>query len=249
MSEPRPIITRCLGSWRSAVAAVALGIFVVVGMGAERAASRSAPVGGTLRVAAPTDLPSLDPALARPLANATWYATCATLTVFRDAGAPAGLTTRPEAAAGPPRVSPDGRTYVFTVRRGLRFSDGSRLTAANFARALGRVLDPTMQSYGASLFADVKRVDANGERLVIGRRRPGGALTTRLALPFACPVPLGFPVAPGGVPLMVGSGPYYTARHDPDQLLVLERNPYYRGSRPHYVDRVVITVGGDLDAD
>src|SRR5262245_12266898 len=115
MSATRPITTRCLGSWRSGVAAVALGIVVVVGMGAERAASRSAPVGGTLRVAAPTDLPSLDPALARPLANATWYATCATLTAFRDAGAPAGLTTRPEAAAEIGRASCRERVEMWVV--------------------------------------------------------------------------------------------------------------------------------------
>jgi peptide/nickel transport system substrate-binding protein len=48
---------------------------------------------------------------------------------------------------------------------------------------------------------------------------------------------------------MVGSGPYYIARHDPDRSLALARNPYYRGSRPHRVDRIVMTFGGDLDDD
>src|SRR5262249_23692205 len=185
--------------------AVAAAFVLVLGLGADRAPSRSTPGGGTLLVVAPTDLPSLDPALARPLANATWYATCATLTAFRDAPAPAGLTTRPEAAAGPPRVSADGRTYVFTVRRGLRFSDRSPRPAANLARALGRVLDPAMQSYWAYALSDVRRIRASGHRLVIELRGPSGDLTTRLALPFACPVPLGFPIDPAGVPLMVGS--------------------------------------------
>jgi len=204
---------------------------------------------GTLRVAAPLDVPSLDPALARPLSYATWYATCATLMAFRDVPAPRGLTVRAEAAVGPPKVSRDRRTYVFTVRRGLRFSNGSPLRAANYARALGRVLNPAMQSYGAGLFSDVKRVRATGDRLRIELRKPTSDLPTRLALPFACPVPLGFPADPAGIPLMVGSGPYFVARHDADRLLVLERNRYYRGSRPHRVDRVVVTVGGDLDED
>jgi peptide/nickel transport system substrate-binding protein len=233
-------------SW-FAVAGVAVVLSLALGLGAARGTgSRS---GGTLRVVQPVDFASLDPALARPLSAAVWYATCATLTAFRDAPAPAGLTTRPEAAAGPPQVSKDGLTYVFTVRQGLRFSDGSPLTAANFATALARVLDPAMQSYWAYVLSDVTRFRANGQRLVIELSRPSGDLTTRLALPFACPVPLGFPVDPAGVPLMVGSGPYYIASHDPDRSLVLARNPYYRGSRPHWVDRVVITVGGDLNAN
>jgi peptide/nickel transport system substrate-binding protein len=222
---------------------------VVVGSDAGSGPAMTLSGGGTLRVVSPLDLPSLDPALARPLSYATWYATCATLTAFPDAPAPAGLLPEPEAAAGPPTVSGDGRTYVFSIRPGLRFSDGSPLVAGNFARALGRVLDPVMQSYGAHLYADVQRVEAKGLRLVIVLSKPSGDLLTRLALPFACPVPLGFPVDPAGVPLLVGSGPYYIARHDPDQLLVLERNRFYRGPRPQRVDRVVMTIAGDLNSD
>src|SRR5215831_2144664 len=245
----RKLFVRRAWSCAAALALLALLAAAAVGLGSEAARGGRTSGGGTLLVVSPTDLASLDPALARPLSYATWYATCATLTAFRDAPAPAGLRTRPEAADGPPRISNNGRRYVFTVRRGLRFSDGSPVTAANFARALDRVLDPAMQSYWAYVLSDVREVRANGQRLVIELRRPSGDLTTRLALPFACPVPLAFPVDPAGVPLMVGSGPYYIAEHDPDQRLVLARNPYYRGARPHRVDRVVISIGGDLDSD
>jgi len=205
--------------------------------------------GGTLVVATPLAWSSLDPAVARPATAALWYATCATLTAFPDAAAPAGLIPRPEAAAGAPKISRDGRTYVFTVRRGLRFSDGSPLTAGNFARALGRVLNPAMASPGARLFPDVKRVWATGLKLHIELAKQSGDLTTRLALRFACPVPLGFPVDPAGVDLVAGSGPYYIARFVPGSLIVLKRNRYYRGTRPHHVDRVLVTIGGDVDDD
>ncbi len=104
-----------------------------------------------------------------------------------------------------------------------------------------------MGSPGARWFADVKRVSASGLRLRIELKKPSGDLTTRLALPFACPVPLGFPVDAAGVDLTVGSGPYYIARFVPDSLVVLGRNRYYQGTRPHYVDRVVVTMGGDID--
>jgi peptide/nickel transport system substrate-binding protein len=226
---------------------VAVAAVLLVAFSAAGTTSRS---GGTLLVATPLDFPSLDPAASKPAAAAIWYATCAMLMGFPDKPAPHGLIPRPEAAASPPEVLGGGRTYIFKVRRGLRFSDGSPLTAANYARALGRVLSPAMASYGAGLFSDVERVvKEKGNKLRIDLRKPSGDLTTRLALPFACPVPLGFPIDPAGVNLTVGSGPYYIARFVPDSQVVLGRNRYYQGTRPHNVDRVVVTMGGDVDTD
>jgi peptide/nickel transport system substrate-binding protein len=216
--------------------------------GASSGADRGAKVaGGTLRVASPVDVGGFDPALARPIAYAVWYPICTPLMMFSDSAGADAYKLRPEAAERPPTVTRDGRTYVFTIRKGLRFSDGTRLTAANFAVALRRVLNPAMQSEAATWFADVKQIAAAGRRLRITLRRPSGDLTMRLASPFACPVPVGFPVDAAGVSLTVGSGPYYVARHVPNKLIVLERNRYYRGARPHHVDRIVATIGGDLD--
>jgi peptide/nickel transport system substrate-binding protein len=249
-------------SRRSAVALVVLGVGLALSLGAEDVPGKTGRDGGTLLVITPpppngfggTGSSSLDPALT-PVQEGSrpwviWYATCATLMAFPDRPAPEGLIPKPEAAVGPPAISRDRRTYVFRVRRGLRFSDGSPLTARNFARALGRVLNPLMGSTGAFLFSDVRRVSVRGLALRIELTKPSGDLTTRLALPFACPVPPGFPVDPAGVDLTgVGSGPYYIARYVPDSVIVLKRSRYYRGSRPHHVDRVVVRIGGDIDDD
>jgi peptide/nickel transport system substrate-binding protein len=205
--------------------------------------------GGTLRVITPILFPSLDPALTKPAVRFYWYATCATLMAFRDQPAPAGFRIRPEAAVGPPKVSNGGRTYVFRVRRGWRFSDGSRLTAANFKKALDRVRNPVMASPGAGLFSDVSHVSAKGLRLRIDLNEADADLPMRLALPFACPVPLDFPVDPAGVDLTVGSGPYYIAQVVPDSMVVLAQNRYYRGSRPHKVDSIVARYTGDMNSD
>jgi peptide/nickel transport system substrate-binding protein len=243
--------TRWVAPRRPAVMLVMSGavLALAVGDASGRAAAVPRAGGGTLRVITPLPPRTLDPALARPVSYARWYATCATLMAFPDAAGAAGFHVRPEAAAAPPRISRDRRTYVFTVRSGLRFSDGSPLTAANFALALRRVLDPAMQSDGAFLFSDVRQLSASGRRLRIRLKKPSGDLATRLALPLACPVPLRFPVDPAGVDLLIGSGPYYIARQDPSGMLVLDRNPYYRGMRPHRVGRIVISYGGDLDSD
>jgi peptide/nickel transport system substrate-binding protein len=241
---------------------VALGAtLVLLGVPAGSVPASTARDGGTLLVITPpapngfggSGITALDPAFTPPQQGSRpaviWYATCATLMAFPDAPAPTGLIPQPEAAAGPPQVSADGLSYVFTVRKGLRFNDGSPLTARNFRRGLSRVLDPAMASPGASLFSDVRRVSARGLTLRIELTKASGDLLTRLALPFACPVPLDFPVDPAGVTLTVGSGPYYIASYVPDSVIVLKRNRYYLGSRPHHVDRVVVTIGGDIDAD
>ena len=67
----------------------------------------------------------------------------------------------------------------------------------------------------------------------------------RLALGYACPVPTNYQVDPRGVPLLVGSGPYYVQTADPGQI-VIERNRYYRGSRPHRLGRILISIGGTI---
>src|SRR6516165_10080540 len=135
---------------------VALGatLAMLLGVPAGSVPASAAPDGGTLLVITPpppngwggSGITALDPALTPPQQASRpaiiWYATCATLMAFPDAPAPEGLLPQPEAAAGPPAISDDGRRYTFTVRRGLRFSDGSPLTAGNFARALGRVRNP-----------------------------------------------------------------------------------------------------------
>ncbi len=68
------------------------------------------------------------------------FATCAKLLRPPDESAPDGLRIVPEVAAGKPTVSPDRRTYTFTIRQGYRFSPpvGQPLTAATFSYSLER---------------------------------------------------------------------------------------------------------------
>jgi predicted Ser/Thr protein kinase len=62
------------------------------------------------------------------------FATCAKLLNYPDAPAPDGWNLQPEIATSMPDVSPDGRTYTFTVRTGYRFSPPSNepVTAETF---------------------------------------------------------------------------------------------------------------------
>ena len=63
-------------------------------------------------------------------------------------------------------------------------------------------------------------------------------------MPFACAIPLSLEINPDGTAApVVGSGPYYIAERVPRRRIVLRRNRYYRGPRPHNVDEIVYDIG------
>jgi ABC-type transport system substrate-binding protein len=69
-----------------------------------------------------------------------------------------------------------------------------------------------------------------------------------MAMPFFAAVPADLPVQQNGVLTPPSAGPYYIASRDVGRQIVLQRNPNYKGSRPHHLDRVVYTVGNAADA-
>ena len=134
-------------------------------------ATRASKDGGTFRMAITVGIfHAIDPAL-YGLESRILRPACAALMSYPDKPLPDGLRLAPELAASYPTVSRDRRTYTFTIRKGMRFSDGSRLTARNVAHALERIFDPRMRSGAAELFEDI--VGAHqmpGRVLAVGRR-------------------------------------------------------------------------------
>jgi peptide/nickel transport system substrate-binding protein len=234
--------------------AAALVTFALMAFPAERgAAVGDARAGGTFRISFWTpDFDAIDPARAyTPASWAVLDLTCARLLAYPDRPPPAGFRLQPEVAVGFPRVSRDRKTYVFTLRSGFRFSNGARVRASAFARAINRTLAPEMRSPGARYTQDVvgaeavqagradaaSGVVARGNRLVIRLKRPVPELPAWMTMPFFCAVPPGLPVDAEGVRSLPSAGPYYVAEYRPGQRVVVLRNRFYRGSRPHRVDR------------
>jgi len=183
--------------------------------------------------------------------------TCATLMAYPETSLPGGYRLAPSLAETEPVVSRDGRTYTFTVRKDARFSTGAPVTARAFSHALERILDPAMQSDG-SLFADIvgaadvmagkattpRGVFAKGRTLILRLTKHASDLRQRLT--ELCAVPPDLPSDPEGAKAPVPSpAPYYVSEYVPGQRVVLQRNRFYHGERPHHVDRFV----ADLTAD
>jgi ABC-type oligopeptide transport system substrate-binding subunit len=233
------------------VGALALGAALLVA--AQLAsASRGFTQGGIFRVGYAGASVQIDPQLA--YVTTAWsleYATAAKLYDYPDRAGQAGGVLRPEVAAGY-KVSRDGRTYTFTIRRGFRFSDGTPVTARSFAYAIDRVANYDLVSPGAPFIIDPKGTDivgaravndgkathvsgvaAKGNRLVIRLRKRDPTLLTKLAMPFFQATSLRLPLTKEVVGAYPSAGPYAFTQNSPDSVTSLRRNRYYGGRRPH----------------
>ena len=220
------------------------------------------PRNWTFRVVVSFGVNAVDPALnfiggaGPPVASAV----CANLYAYPDAGGAPGGQLVPDVAAGPPRVSRDGRTYTFTVRRGFRFDTGAPVRAANFAAAINRDLDPQMSSPGAAYLTDVvgaqsvlagtaksaSGVRAHEYTLSIRLKAPAPDLPARLATSYFCSIPTTTKDDPHGVTPPT-AGPYYVFHLDSTSI-VLRRNPYYHGPRARNPAQIVYELSQPLDA-
>jgi YVTN family beta-propeller protein len=216
------------------------------------------PRGGTLRIESLPDIQQMDPALVyEPRAWVALSAVCATLVHYASERAPGGSRLEPEVAESLPSVSTDRRTYTFTIRPGFHFSSGEPVTARTFRYAIERSLSKRMNGPARGYLGDVAGarefmagrsphlagVTADGRTLTVRLVAPAPDLPARLAMPYFCAVPVGTPLDPRGVRTLPGAGPYRLAAFAPGQGAVLLRNLYYRGARPHSVDRIVLIDG------
>jgi peptide/nickel transport system substrate-binding protein len=216
--------------------------------------------GGTLRIGIPAEnLDTVDWALAAsPGPFVALGPTCASLLALPDKPVSAGRRPIPEVASGLPKISNGGRTYTFTIRKGLRFSTGAPVTARDVAHTINRLLDPAMKSVAAGYFLDIvgaHEVLAGKTRVAKGVIVRGNTLTIRLTKALGdfearaavlCIVPRALPPDPEGAkPPIPSAGPYYVAEYVPGEHMTLERNSFYRGSRPHHVDTIDIDLSQD----
>jgi ABC-type oligopeptide transport system substrate-binding subunit len=236
----------------------ALVVLVAALLAVGSAGATKAKSGGTINVDLATDVDYTDPALS--YLSTGWeleFATCLKLVNYPDANGLRASQLIPEAGAGFPKVSADGKTYDFTVDAGFtKFSNGQPVTAAAFKAVFDRNADPRMQSPSGAFMTDVVGADkspvsgvrARGNHLIITLTHSAPDFLARLAMPFFCVIPASTPHDPNGIETPPAAGPYYVASRVPNKSIVLKRNPYYKGKRPHNADQIVYTVGNSLDA-
>lgn len=134
-------------------------------------------------------------------------------------------------------VSKDGLRWTFRLRNGLRFSDGTPISATVFPRAFNRIIDEKSGSPHGSLFGIVEKVEApDGQTVVISLKNPFPQLPALLAHPAMAALPFHRIDKQqqdwtSDRPL-VSSGAYHLTEWRLSQRLTLESNPYWHGGRP-----------------
>ena len=232
--------------------------------------------GGTLRVGivGGTDDLSLDPASKTSYNPDAWRLMSTVydgLVTYRRVAGAAGGELVPDLAESLPRPTDGGRTYVFTLRRGLRYSDGTPVRPGDFRASLERFLRATgveapqifASIVGAGRCAEQPArcdlstgiaTDARARTITIRLTRPDAELLHHLAHPFAFVVPAaaGPPVDGPAVP-PPGTGPYRAAEvRAQDARLV--RNPHFRSWSPDarppgFPDEIRFTAKQGVDVD
>ena len=235
-------------------------------------APQTAHRGGTLRALVPRPRDSLV-----PMDWLDWraYTTWATfqlsslaydgLVAYRRVEGPAGATVVGALATNAPAPSADGRTYVFTLRPAIRFSDGTRVRPEDFRASMERFLRVTRTAlppfYSRIVGAEqcVSRpdrcdlskgivTDAGTRTITIHLTEPDAELLHKLTLPFAFVVPAGSPIRSTTRQTPPGTGPYRVASWAGKRGGVLVRNPHFRATsaRPDgFAERIAVGVRED----
>jgi oligopeptide transport system substrate-binding protein len=149
------------------VAATTVG---VAASATQKVNSSQAKRGGVLKVVQSAGaFDTLDPGLAYVTNDwAVLYVTGLNLVNFPNKAGQAGSQLFPEAAKSFPTVSKNGKTITFHLRKGLRFSDGSKVTAKAYQRAWERILSPKMfAQYG--IFDQLNKMVIGAQKFTDGK--------------------------------------------------------------------------------
>jgi peptide/nickel transport system substrate-binding protein len=140
----------------------------------------------------------------------------------------------------------DELTYVYTLREGVTFSDGSPVTVDDVVASIARVRDPEVAGPLAWMYdnpnAQVERTDDS--TVTITLETPSAlfryvpATTAGHIIPAAA-------IEEFGLDLLrnpIGTGPYMLASWDAGSQIVLDKNPNYWQEGKPYFDRFVYQI-------
>jgi peptide/nickel transport system substrate-binding protein len=233
-------------------------------------ANPSTARGGTLSFALSGTPASLDPG--NTYDAWTWnfsrlYAT--PLTTFQSAPGAAGDVLVPGLATGLGAASPDGLTWTYHIRPGLKFSDGEPITAADVKYAVERTYDRSVLGNGPNYFqvllgdpqypgpyqdpnGDLTSVTTPGPYTIVFHLvSPFPDFNYVVSIPQTAPVPQDKDTGASYQLNPVSSGPYMFQSYRLGQQAVLVDNPNWTPEEDpqarQLADKVTLTMNVNAD--
>jgi peptide/nickel transport system substrate-binding protein len=223
---------------------IALALVAVIGVVATGSSSArtTSHRGGTLKLLANAAGGTLDPQVNYTLQYWQLYqATYDGLLAFQKAGGSAAFNVVPDLASSY-KTTNGGKSWVFTLRKGIKFSNGRPVTAndvvASFRRIF-KVKSPTAGGFyngivGASKCLKTPAtctlaggISGKGNTVTINLTAPDAEFKYKLAVPHASILPASAPPSDAGSTPIPGTGAYYFSSYDSNKQLVMKRNPYF----------------------
>lgn len=149
-------------------------------------------------------------------------------------------------------VTPDGRRYTITLRKGVRFHNGKEMTSADVVASLTRW--GKVATTGKAVWRAVEAVEAKDPSTVlIHLKEPSGSLLYALASPnngaAIHPKEVIAAAGDGQIKEFIGTGPYRFVEHRPDRHIKVARFKEYAalseapngygGRRTAYLDEIL----------
>jgi peptide/nickel transport system substrate-binding protein len=164
---------------------------------------------------------------------------------FKRASGTEGTKLIPDLATSVPKPTDGGKTYTFTLRKGIKFSNGKELKASDVKFTFERLFKIGQSPNAGTWYNVIVGGDAcvktpascNLDRGVIAddaKRTVTFHLTKgdpefldKLAVPFGFIVPTGTPEKEVQIP-PPGTGPYKFVEYNPNKQIKLVRNTYFK---------------------
>jgi peptide/nickel transport system substrate-binding protein len=141
---------------------------------------------------------------------------------------------------------PDELTYVYTLREGITFSDGSPMTADDVVASIARVRDPEVAGPMAWMY-DIPQatVEKTDEKTITIKLGTPSALFRYVVATTAGHVIPAAAIAEYGLDLLrnpIGTGPYTFVKWDAGSEIELAKNPTYWQEGKPYFDRFIYKI-------
>ncbi|GAA3093891.1 MULTISPECIES: ABC transporter substrate-binding protein [Nonomuraea] len=228
--------------------------------------------GGTLKAAHSSDWDSLDP-------GDTYYGYSfnfgrfywRTLTMYKPGPGPEGNTVIPDLAEGLGEASDGGKTWTYKLKSGLKFEDGTPITAKDVAYAVARSFDKETFAHGPSYLNELldwpkdfkgvykspdvdykSAVEATDDSTVVFHlKKPFASMDYIVQMPMTAPVPKDKDTGAKYKEHVVSSGPYKFETNEIGKRFTLVRNdqwdPATDPNRPALPDRIEVQLNVNAD--